>query len=34
VRLAREEIRPSPRVMSVVTDSISLARAILDRIAR
>jgi hypothetical protein len=35
VRLAREDIsRPSPRVASVVADSIALARTILDRIVR
>lgn len=36
VRLAREpEIsRPSPRVISVVADSVTLARMILDRVVR
>jgi len=36
VRLAREQDigRPSPRLTSVVTDSIGLARMILDRIVR
>lgn len=35
VRLAREpEIRNSPRVVSAVSDSIALARMILDRIVR
>lgn len=33
VRLAREEqIRPSPRLTTVITDSVCLARMILDRI--
>ena len=33
VRLAREEIsRPSPRLMSVVGDSVALARRILERV--
>lgn len=35
VRLAREDIsRPSPRVQSVVGDSVTLARMILDRVVR
>ena len=36
VRLAREPdiSRPSPRLTSVVTDSIGLARMILERVAR
>lgn len=35
VRLARDNIsRPSPRVTSVVVDSVSLARTILDRVLR
>jgi hypothetical protein len=36
VRLAREQdiSRPSPRVTSVVTDSIGLARMILEKIVR
>ena len=36
VRLAREQeiSRPSPRLTSVVTDSIGLARMILDKILR
>ena len=35
VRLARDDIsRPSPRMTSVVSDSIGLARMILDRIVR
>lgn len=35
VRLARDDIsRPSPRLYSVVNDSISLARAILNRVIR
>ena len=33
VRLAREDVsRPSPRVQSVVGDSVALARMILDRV--
>ena len=36
VRLAREQdiSRPSPRLTSVIADSISLARMILDKIVR
>ena len=36
VRLAREPDigRPSPRVLSVVADSVTLARMILDRVVR
>jgi hypothetical protein len=36
VRLAREQdiSRPSPRVVSVMTDSIALARMILEKIVR
>jgi hypothetical protein len=36
VRLAREQdiSRPSPRLVSVVTDSIALARMILEKIVR
>lgn len=34
VRLAREEIKPSPRVLSAIADSVALARMILDRIVR
>jgi hypothetical protein len=36
VRLAREPdiSRPSPRLTSVVADSVALARMILDRVAR
>jgi hypothetical protein len=35
VRLARDDIgRPSPRVSSVIADSVSLARMILDKIVR
>jgi hypothetical protein len=35
VRLARDDIsRPSPRLASVVADSVSLARAILEKIVR
>ena len=35
VRLARDDIsRPSPRVLSVVADSVTLARMILDRVMR
>ena len=35
VRLARDDIsRPSPRVQSVIVDSIQLARSILDAIVR
>ncbi len=33
VRLAREDInRPSPRLMSTISDSVSLARSILKRV--
>jgi hypothetical protein len=33
VRLAREDIsRPSPRLTSTISDSLSLARMILDRV--
>ncbi|HTH41989.1 MAG TPA: hypothetical protein VL498_02440 [Terracidiphilus sp.] len=35
VRLARDDIsRPSPRLSSVVADSVGLAKMILDRILR
>jgi hypothetical protein len=36
VRLARDQdiSRPSPRLMAVVADSVSLARTILDRVVR
>jgi hypothetical protein len=35
VRLARDDIsRPSPRVQSVITDSVQLARSILNAIVR
>jgi hypothetical protein len=35
VRLARDDIsRPSPRLSSVVADSVGLARMILERVAR
>ena len=35
VRLAREDIsRPSPRVKSVIVDSVQLARSILNAIVR
>jgi hypothetical protein len=36
VKLAREEnvSKPSPRVLSVVSDAIGLARMILDRVIR
>jgi len=35
VRLARDDIsRPSPRLTSVVADSVSLARMILERVVR
>ena len=35
VRLARDDIsRPSPRLTSVIGDSVGLARSILDRIVR
>jgi hypothetical protein len=35
VRLARDDIgRPSPRVSSVIADSVSLARMILDKVVR
>lgn len=32
VRLARDEIRPSPRVMCAVADSVTLAKMILKRV--
>jgi hypothetical protein len=35
VRLARDDIsRPSPRLSSVIADSVGLARMILDRVVR
>jgi hypothetical protein len=35
VRLAREDInRPSPRLTSVIADSVQLARSILERVLR
>lgn len=35
VRLARDDIsRPSPRLTSVIADSVGLARMILDRVMR
>ena len=35
VRLARDDIsRPSPRLTSVVADSVALARMILDKVVR
>jgi len=35
VRLARDDIsRPSPRLFSVVADSVSLAKTILERVVR
>ena len=35
VRLARDDIsRPSPRLHSVIADSVQLARSILDRVVR
>ena len=35
VRLGRDDIgRPSPRLTSVISDSVGLARMILDRIVR
>ena len=35
VRLARDDIsRPSPRIQSVIVDSVHLARSILDAIVR
>lgn len=35
VRLARDDISsPSPRVTSVIADSVALARMILDRVVR
>ena len=35
VRLARDDIsRPSPRLTSVIADSVGLARMILDRVVR
>jgi len=35
VRLARDDIsKPSPRVISVVADSVALARMILERVVR
>jgi hypothetical protein len=35
VRLARDDIsRPSPRLTSVIADSVQLARSILERVVR
>lgn len=35
VRLARDDISgPSPKLTATITDSVSLARAILDRVVR
>jgi hypothetical protein len=35
VRLARDDIsRPSPRLTSVIADSVQLARSILDKVVR
>ena len=35
VRLARDDIsRPSPRLTSVIVDSVQLARSILERVVR
>jgi hypothetical protein len=34
VRLARDEIKPSPRVLYVVAESIQLAKMILDRVVK
>jgi hypothetical protein len=35
VRLARDDIsRPSPRLLAVIADSVSLAKVILDRVVR
>jgi hypothetical protein len=35
VRLARDDVsRPSPRLISVIADSVGLARMILDKIIR
>ena len=35
VRLARDDIsRPSPRLTSVIADSVGLARSILERVVR
>jgi hypothetical protein len=35
VQLARDDIsRPSPRITSVVADSVQLARSILDKVVR
>jgi hypothetical protein len=35
VRLARDDIsRPSPRLLAVIADSVSLAKMILDRVVR
>jgi hypothetical protein len=35
VRLARDDIgRPSPRIQSVIVDSVQLARSILDLVVR
>ena len=34
VRLAREEIKPTPRVLSAVSDSVRLAQMVLARIER
>ncbi len=34
VRLAREEIKPTPRVLAAVSDSVRLAQMVLARIER
>jgi hypothetical protein len=34
VRLARDDIRPSARVVSVVSDSVALAKTILEKVVR
>ncbi len=34
VRLARDEIKPTPRVLSAVSDSIRLAQMVLAKIER
>jgi hypothetical protein len=34
VRTAHEEVRPSPKIMSAVSDSIRLARMLWERISR
>jgi hypothetical protein len=34
VRTAREEIKPSPKIISAVADSVRLARMVLEKVQR